>query len=141
MPPLITPSQATANTNSNAAEAALVATGNAAFIQTITALIDSAIPLSLFSVAPPIPINVDYNAISTYFTGLGYTVTISLATSPFWGWSNCFPAAGFPEVIPPVFVFWSPLSPPPAYPSPGWTSWQIYVQRHHPLVTITWGSP
>lgn len=138
MPPLTPPNQATALANTNAAEAAVVAAANTAFIQAITVFIDDAIPLgTIFSVSPPIPTNVDYNVISTYFTGLGYTVTLVLEPTPFFGFG--LPAIGFPEVGLPNFPSWDPASPPPAYPSSGWTSWQEYVQRHHPLMMITWG--
>lgn len=137
MPPLTTPDAPTANTNTNAAEAALVATANTAFIQAITVLILSCIPVGdLFSVSPPIPTNVDYNVISTYFTGLGYTVLLMLQPHDFFGQ---FPPLGFPEVVG-NSPFWSPAAPPPAYPDPGWTSWQQYVQRHHPRMNIKWGT-
>ncbi len=135
--PLTPPSASTALTNSNAAEAALVAAGNTAFIQIVTVFIDKAIPIgTLFSVSPPLPINVDFTVISTYFTGLGYTVTLMLTPPDFFGSSI---PMGFPEVIGNSPV-WDQSSPPPAYPDPGWTSWQIYVQAHHPRVLIQWGT-
>jgi len=136
--PLLPPSQAEANESSQAASDLAVSTANTAFIQAIIALIDTATPLGLYQVQPPIPTNADYNAISAYFTALGYTVSISFPPSPFFGFDNgCIPA-GFSQALGNNFQFWGPSSPPPAYPSPQWASWQVYVQRHHPRMTLSW---
>jgi len=134
MPPLLPPSQAEANESSQAASDLAVSTANTAFIQAIIALIDTATPLGLYQVQPPIPTNADYNAISAYFTALGYTVSISFPPVPYFG--EGYTPMGFSQVG--NGSWWNFSAPPPAYPSPQWASWQVYVQRHHPRMTLSW---
>ena len=133
--PLSTPTSSTALTNTQAAEAAQVAAANTAFEQTLTALILSAIPLGKFQISAPIADNVDYNAVSAYFTGLGYTVTLTLPPPQFFGTS--LPVPVFPG---PPWPAWNRMAPPPSYPDSGWTAWEQYVRRHRPLVGISWGT-
>lgn len=140
---LTPPDASTALTETNANEAAIVAAANTAFIQIITVLIDNAINNNKFAIYPPLADNVDYNVIYSYFTGLGYTVSITFAPIQYFGQPYPpipFPA-GWPEVVPPGWPFWTPPNPPPAYPAQGWTNWQYYVQQHHPLMVLTWGTP
>lgn len=127
---LIPPSSSEANNSSQSSENLIVSTANTAFIQAIIALIDTATPLGLFQVQPPIPTNADYNAISAYFTALGYTVTISFPPYPYFGQGS--------NPINTFNTFWNISAPPPAYPSAGWAQWQLYVQRHHPVMTVSW---
>ena len=129
------PDQSDANAASFAAQTAAVTAGNAAFIQSATILIENAISNSLYAVEPFLPINVDYNVVAAYFTGLGYTVQL-LPIGPF-GWPPIYPAPGwngFPG-------FFNGAAPPPAFPSLEWESWQLYVQSHVVRTYISWGPP
>jgi hypothetical protein len=127
--PLIPPNQSEANSSSQSASDAKVFAANDAFIQQIIAFIDNASAQGVFGVAPKIPTNADYNTIYTYFATLGYTVTLTLP--PVSG-SQPYPSPAF-------FNHWNLSAPPPSYPSAGWDEWQVYVQRYHPRMQISWG--
>jgi len=128
------PDQATANAASFAAQTAAVTAGNTAFIQATTILIENAISNKLYTVEPIIPLNVDYNAVLPYFTGLGYTVQFMLSLPN--GWPPIYPAPGWDGPF-----GWNGAAPPPPFPSEQWLSWQFYVQANTPRMVISWGPP
>lgn len=106
------PTASTANTESNATIAAETATAQTAFIASTTVLINTAISNGLFQVEPFLPLLVTSAYVTTYFTGLGYTVLF-----PICGGCNCsgnsgYPyepcfVAGFPEALPPGYIPWN----------------------------------
>lgn len=102
--PVTLPNATTANTESFASIAAATATAEAAFIASTTVLINQATALGIFQIQPYLPALVTSAYVTTYFTGLGYSVLYPiLPPSPF-NW--CGIPAGFPEVVPKNWVNW-----------------------------------
>ena len=99
------PNAATANTDSTAEIAAATAANQASFIASATVLINQAIANGLYQVEPYMVPLVTSDYITTYFQGLGYTVTFPII--PPGPWWPCYAAAGFPEVLPPGWTNWS----------------------------------
>jgi hypothetical protein len=126
------PDASTANTDSNATLTADIAAAQAAFIASTTVLINNAISNGLFQVEPYIIPFLNISNVTTYFQGLGYTVLFPII--PPGPWNPCWPAAGFPEVIPSgwfpwgcqcgcegpprIQISWPPFPTPPPFPFP-----------------------
>jgi hypothetical protein len=127
------PDQSVANSETIAAQTALVAAANAAFIESATILIENAITNSLFQAFPFLIANVDYNVISAYFTALDYTVSIT--PYPGLGWPPIYPAPGWDGSC----GGWNQWGPPPSFGTPGWESWNQYIQAHPTRIQIYWG--
>jgi len=114
------PDASTANTESNATLAERTTTANAQFIASATVLINNATANSLFQVEPFVVPFMSIATITTYFQGLGYTVTYPIVPNYPWNW--CGIPAGFPEVVP-----------------NGWTSWACGCGNcEQPRISITW---
>lgn len=97
------PDASTAETEALAAQAAAVATAEAAFIASTTVLINNAIELGLPLVEPFLPPLVTSAYVTTYFTDLGYAVLFPIIPpGPF----NPAFVPGFPEVLPPGYTSW-----------------------------------
>lgn len=124
------PNAAEAEAAALAAQAAAVATAEAAFIASTTVLINQAIAIGLPLVEPVLPVLVTSAYVTTYFTNLGYSVLYPIyPPGPF---GEFYPAAGFPEVVPPgnsywggvnfytglprIRISWGPVPPPPPWP-------------------------
>jgi len=99
------PNATTANTESNATIAANVANAQTVFIASTTVLINNAILNGFFQVEPFIIPWLSVGNITTYFQGLGYTVNFPIIPpGPYDPY--CWPAAGFPEVVPENWFPW-----------------------------------
>jgi hypothetical protein len=114
------PDASDAETAALAAQAAAIATAEAAFIASTTVLINDAIALGLPLVEPFLPPLVSSAYVTTFFTNLGYVVLFPIIPpSPY----NPAFVPGFPEVLPPGYVTWGGPGP---YPGP-------------PRIRISWG--
>ena len=122
------PDAAAAETAALAAQAAAIATAQASFIASTTVLINQAIAIGLPLVEPYLPVLVTSTYVIDYFTALGYAVLYPIyPPGPF---GEFYPAAGFPEVVPPGNSYWGGIAVPgipririswgPVPPAPPW---------------------
>ena len=94
------PDAAEATTESEAAQAAAIATAQTNFIAEVTVLINNAITNGLYYVEPFVDPLVTPTYVTNYFTPLGYTVLYPI--SPNYPYNSAF-VPGFPEVLPPGY--------------------------------------
>lgn len=125
------PTESEAKTQALANEQAVVTAASNAWIASTKIVIENAITNGLLSCSPFLTANVDYGILSTYFKGLGYSVTVLLQyTDPYgegygdWGYYS--------------YNFAS--APPPSYPSAQWAPFQQYLAGHPTRVLISWSS-
>jgi hypothetical protein len=117
---IILPDATDAETASLAAQAAAIATAEAAFIASTTVLINDAIALGLPLVEPFLPPLVSSTYVTNYFTPLGYVVLYPII--PPGPYNPAF-VPGFPEALPPNYIKWGG---PGLYPGA-------------PRIRISWG--
>lgn len=94
------PDAADATIDSEAAQAAAIATAQAQFIADVTVLINTATSNGLYYVEPYVDPLVTPAYVTSYFTPLGYTVLYPII--PNYPYNPAF-VPGFPEVLPPGY--------------------------------------
>jgi hypothetical protein len=103
------PDESTANAESNAATAAQIAAAEAEFIASTTVAINQAIGLGQFFVEPILPPLVTSAYVTTYFTGIGYTVVFPIIPPGPYNAPVYIPGCVPPGYIPPN----TPMQPGP----------------------------